>query len=367
MPIVSKFWWTAAAAALVIGPLASAEPAVNEYDVVELATGVYGVVWKETLRNPVEGNSLIIVNDDDVVVVDTMMLPSSARRLAAEVRRLTPKPVTFVVNTHWHDDHHFGNDVFRQLWPKVQIVAHRDARTDMHEQSHLKRPEVLAGYRASIDKIRGWLERGVDDAGKGFDAARRQRGEDLIALYEQLIRERNDIKEALPDVTLEQALVLHRGQRTIEVRWLGRGNTRGDVVVYLPKERLVATGDLLVHPSPFGFGSYYREWADTLGAIDRLDADMLVLGHGPVQRDRAYLRSIQSMLRDLVARVDAAVKEGATLEATQERVDLADWKQRLSGGDATVAGAFDSFFVEPAVERAWRQARGEPDRVVGVE
>ena len=165
----------------------------------------------------------------------------------------------------------------------------------------------------------------------------------------------------VPDLTFEDRLVLHQGARRIEIIHPGLGNTRGDVVVFLPAERIVATGDLVVHPEPFGFGSYYSEWIDTLGRIAALEADTFVPGHGPVMRDRAYITQLQDLLRALTAEVDAAVKKGLALEETKKAVTLDEWKKKFAGEDEGIARAFDAFFVTPAVERAWKQATGAPD------
>ena len=359
--------WVVAVALAAGWPAVAAEAPRKAYDVVTLAPGVHGFVWREPLADPIEGNSLIVVNDEDVLVVDATLLPSTARRLAAEVRKLTDKPVRTVVNTHWHDDHQVGNAVFRELWPGATFVAHRHTRTDAIALSHEKKDEVLAGYRQTITTLEGWLERGVDDAGKGFDEGRRQRAGAMIAMLQQAIDELADLTPVPPDLTFDDALVLHRGERTIEVRWLGLGNTRGDVVVFLPKERIVATGDLLVHPVPFAFGSYYRDWIATLGAVDALGADVLFPGHGPVLGDRAYLHQVQGLLTALTDQVAAAVADDATLDETRARVTLADWRETFAAGDPGRERAFDAFFLAPAVERAWRQARGEPDEVKGVD
>ena len=136
-----------------------------------------------------------------------------------------------------------------------------------------------------------------------------------------------------------------------------------DIVVFLPKERIVATGDLLVAPVPFAFGSYYEEWAHTLARVDSLPADIVFPGHGPVMRDRNYLHDVQGLLRALVAEVGAAVADSTSLVDTQKQVTLPEWKQKFTSGEDAKQRAFDSFFLAPAVERAWRQARGEPDKV----
>lgn len=335
-----------------------AELPVKEHEIVELAPGVYGWVWKVPLQDPVDGNALFIINDDDVVVVDAGLFPSSGARMAAALRELTDKPVRYLVNTHWHDDHHGGNQVYRSLWPGVEIIAHPNTRTDAKELTHDARPGVLASYEERIATLQTWLERGTDDSGVELTPERRERAAFIIELLAFALSELGPIVPTLPDLTVTETLTLHRGERTIEIRFLGKGNTRGDVVVHLPKERIVATGDLVVYPVPFGIGSSYREWIDTLDALAALDVDTFFPGHGPPLRDRSYLEQVQDLLRALVAQVDAAVAEGLTLEETQEKVTLADWKAIFAGDDETAARAFDAFFVAPAVKRAYELATG---------
>ena len=352
--------WLAFLLLVSAAPLA-AEPPAKPFDVIKLADGVYGFVWRNPLQDPIEGNALFVINDRDVLVVDTGLLPSSARRMAAALRRLTTKPVRYVVNTHWHDDHHNGNQVYRELWPGVEFIAHRNTRADMFAHTYDVRAEDLANMERDAAKYARWAATGKDDEGKPLEPRRRQRSTELAEMYRGTLPEFRTIRNTPPELTLTDELVLHRGSRRIEIRWLGRGNTRGDLVVYLPRERIAATGDLLVTPTPFGIGSYYADWIATLGRVDSLDAAVLFPGHGPVQRDRTYLHEVQGLLRALVDSARAVVAGRGTLEEAQRRITLADWKRRLAGDDPAKQRLFDGAFVAPAVERAWRQARGEPD------
>ncbi|HEX9799733.1 MAG TPA: MBL fold metallo-hydrolase [Thermoanaerobaculia bacterium] len=350
----------AAALPLATAPLAAVEPLpAKELEVVELTAGVYAATWKDPLQDPIEGNSLFIVNDEDVVVVDTALMPSTTRRLIGELRKLTDKPVRYVINTHWHDDHHDGNYLYRELWPDVAIVSHVATRANILEYTYKPRPAILEEYKQIVARYTRWSESGLDDEGKPLVERRRKRAGELVALYSSWITEFSSMREMPPDLTFTDQLVLRRGERTIEVRWLGRGNTAGDVVVFLPAERIVATGDLLVDPVPFMFGSYYAEWIETLAAVDALAADVLVPGHGPVLRDREYLYTVQDLLRAVVAETRKAAEEGLTLEQTKERITLPEWRARFVGADERRGPAFDSFVLAPAIERAWRQAKGE--------
>jgi glyoxylase-like metal-dependent hydrolase (beta-lactamase superfamily II) len=328
-------------------------------DVVRLADGVYAAIWREPLRDPIEGNALWIVNADHVIVVDSSLFPSSARRMIAELEKLTDKPVRYLVNTHWHDDHHGGNAVYRERWPGVTIVAHPATRANMIEHTYKPRPGLLDEYRAATEKYRKWAATGLDDDGKPLVETRRKRAGEIVTLLATAVAELEASAEMPPDLTFSDRLVLDPGGRGVEVRWLGRGNTAGDVVVVLPRERIAATGDLTVFPVPFGFGSYYEEWIATLAAVDAQPIDTIVPGHGPVMRDRDYLHTLRALLGDLVAQAKQAVADGLTLEQAQERIKLPEWRAKLCGDDVERGRAFDAYWLAPAVERAWRQAKGE--------
>ena len=344
-------------AAFTLAALADYKP--KAWDLVTLTDGVHGFVWRDPLADPIEGNALFIVNDEDVVVVDSGLLPSSARIMAAELRRLTAKPVRFVVNTHWHNDHVGGNAVYRELWPAAEFIAHEDTRTDILEQVYAPMASNLEANRRTTETYAKYVESGSDGDGKPLAPERRERLAEVVAMYRAVLPDFAEVKPMPPDVTFRDRLVLRRGERTIEILWLGRGNTRGDAVVYLPRERIVATGDLLVWPVPFMFGSYHADWPDTLGKLDALAADTLFLSHGPPQRDRVYLRQVRSLLAFIRDEAGKAAATGLPPAEAKKAIDLSEWKQRFAQGDARRERAFDAFVTAPSLERAIRQARGE--------
>jgi glyoxylase-like metal-dependent hydrolase (beta-lactamase superfamily II) len=339
-------------------PAVAQSPAPADYDIVRLADGVYGVMWRATPISP-EPNVLIVVNDDDVLVVDSSMFPSTARTIIAEIKKITPKPVRYLVNTHWHDDHVFGNAEFKDAWPGVLIIGHPNTRTDAQEQAFGAIPQDIENNKAALAKYEGILRAGKTDDGTPLTDERRARVHTVIGYYTRYAKEAPTVRTALPDVLVTRDLTIHSGGRTIAIRYLGRGNTRGDLVVHLPKERLVATGDLVVAPTPFGFGSYYADWAETLASMQQLDASTLFLAHGPVQHDWTYVATLRRVLTDLVTRVNEQVGKGATLEQVQKSVTLDDWKKTLAGDDDLEKRAFDAYFVQPAVERQYKLAKGE--------
>ncbi|QJR13014.1 Hydroxyacylglutathione hydrolase [Usitatibacter rugosus] len=347
-----------------LAPLAFAASAGRvsnkDYDIVTLADGVHGFVWRDPSAQVIEGNALFIVNERDVIVVDTGLMPASTLRMIEELRKLTPKPVSMVVNTHWHDDHVNGNGLYRDAYPGVLVVAHANTRQDQMEQVIAPRQANLDKGEAGLARYDTWLEKGVDDTGKAIDEARRKRIVEFLATARAEIPLLRSVKDSPADITLDSKLVVERGDRRIEILHLGLGNTRGDLVVFLPKERIVATGDLLVYPIPFMFGSYYDTWPETLEKVAALPADTLFLMHGAPQKDRTYLKQVQALLRDIAARSKVAAATSLSAEEAAKQVDLKDWQARFAGDNTIRQREFEGYVVQPAVTRAIRQARGEP-------
>jgi cyclase len=283
------------------------------FDFQPVAEGVVAAIAKP--HRPANGNAAIILLDEGVLVVDAAATPSSARALIAEIKRLTSKPVIYVVNTHFHWDHFWGNQAFLDEWPGAEIVASESARRDMQELGlgslQLQRwrveiPALIETWKAALEKE--------------TDTARREQMRQRIEQWQAALPELKSIKLALPTLTFTHRLTIRRGSRTVEILWLGRGHAAGDVVVYLPKERIIASGDLLAGDTPYVAEVNPDEWARTLEAVEKLDFDYVIPGHGEVMRGKEHFALWKEYLRDLMAETAKAYAEGASSEAAKERV-----------------------------------------------
>ena len=342
---------------------AAAQPV--PYELQKLAEGVFVVVRRPPSGSFAESNTLIVINDTDVVVLDTNILPSAAREVVAEIRKLTPLPVRFVVNSHWHSDHHYGNQVYREAYPGVEIVQHPRTRELVIEKDIPSLVEnVEVEYPAAIERLRKALETGKRSNGEPVTEDQRRQFTTSLGTYEAFLADMKSTPVVPATLTVSDQLVLHRGERTIEIRFLGRGNTPGDLVVHLPKERIVATGDLVVHPIPFAFFSHIGEWPGTLRKLRGLDATTVVFGHGEVQRDWSYVDRLISLLESTWQQVQRAVAEDKSLKATLSAVDLDD---HLAGfGGEAARDQFDYLFRQPAIEAAFlEQTGGAPTEAKG--
>lgn len=345
--------------AAVLLSCSAASAQAQKLELVKIADGVYGAIFSEPRMDPVESNSLIVIGDDGVLVLDANRTPAGARTVIAEIRKLTDKPVRYVVNSHWHDDHIFGNQSYKEAFPSVEFVAHRNTREDMEK---LAAPHIQGGvnrFTKALADAESQLSTGTKPDGSKLTDKEREQLSVELKVYKDVLPELKTIRLVLPTITFDQRLTLHTGGREIQILYFGRGNTRGDVAVYLPRERVLATGDLLVHPVPFAYGSFLGEWIQAMKKLRELDASVIVPGHGPLMRDKEYVDTVIALLESVTSQVQDAVKRGLTLEETRKAVNLESFRRRLAGDDPVRLETFDDSIIRVGIERAYKEAKGE--------
>ena len=271
--------------------------------------------------NPFFGaNLVVVVNKDDVLIVDTGTSPAAARAFVADIKLLTDKPVRTVVNTHWHYDHTDGNSIFG---PEVQIIAHAYVRQAIEKFDILHNEPFKSSTRnapqALIDRFQKQVAAEKDPRRR---AALEKKLADSQAATKDFVRDIREIKPTPPNMTYTDKLVLHRGGREIDLLFLGRGHTGGDTVVFLPKERIVATGDLMESRIAFMGSAFFDEWLTTLDALKRLDFAVDLPGHGAPFTDKKLITAFQSYLSDVLKQVAALRAQGVSADEAAKRVDL---------------------------------------------
>ena len=333
---------------------------VFDYELHKVADGVYVAIRPDVFRQPVDGNVTFIVNEMDVVVVDSGGTVASAESVIRLLRTVTDKPVRYLVNTHWHGDHNLGNVVFRREYPGAEIISTGNTAVAMTREN-IGFERFLPQMEQMVKELRQGVETGKDPEGKPLAEDRRARWKAMIPDIEAGAGEIRRAQLVPPTLMVQDGVALQRGNREIQIRYLGKGNTDGDLVVWLPKERIVVSGDLVVHPQPYGFGSYPREWIETLDKLVGLDYSYLVPGHGEVQRDAAYVRNLQALIRAVRDQVGQAVKEGATLEQARARLNIGpELEQAFTGGEARRKTLLKGWFLDPFSLSAYKEAKGEP-------
>ena len=293
-----------------------------------LADGVYLALY--TVPRFFNSNSLVVINDEDVLVVDSHITPNAAKELIAGIGQITDKPITTLVYTHFHYDHAHGTQAFGD----VQIIGHEFTHATMAGDP-LNEPtfqQWLSGQNRAVVWLEGQIESAESDE-------QREQLEASLSAAKAHLEHIGGITPVPPDTTLSDRLTLFRGDREIQVIFCGRAHTGGDVVVYLPADKLVYTGDMaFAGPSFLGDG-YVDEWSATLMKLKELDVERYVPGHGPPFTDPERLDIVAAYYRDLWDAVVAVRADGANAGEAFRRVDLTAYADTLGirqpGADPT--------------------------------
>src|SRR5262245_14579533 len=347
-------------ACLAIAPSAAADSVMSpERVVVTLAEGVYEVRHRDPFPGWVNGNTTVVVGEREVLVVDSTSSAAAAREDIAQIRQWTSKPVRWLVNTHWHQDHNAGNQQYAEAFPGLAIVAH-EATRQMEEATA---PAVSADITRDATDAKASLEKklatGKSGDGKALTESEKAEARSLLAELDGVFEQARVFVYCPPTLTFRDALTIDLGGREVEVRHGGRGNTAGDVYVYLRRERILATGDLVVRPVPYAFDGYPSEWIRTLEGLAALDADVIVPGHGELMRDKAYLTQIIAVMKSAVEQVDAQLRRNSevSLADVTKSVDLKPFRTAMVGEDARGAGFFDYSMGTKFVELAYHELK----------
>lgn len=347
-------------AALLLAPglaLGSAYP--WSYQRVQVAEGIHAFI--EPFGHAiVSSNTVAIIGEEAVAVVDTGHHPRLSRAIAAEIRALTAKPVRYVVNTHWHNDHVSGNSMYAEAFPGATFIAHSFTGAVMDKDVRdFQGPNCAPFLRAQSKPLRDALASGNGADGTPLTDARRKRMEQFVAEADAGIAECAEFRYRGVDVTFEDRMTLKLGKRVVELIHWGRGNTAGDIVAWVPDARVIAAGDLVVHPFPFATQSYISEWAVVLKKLEGMPFEALIPGHGPVMRDRRYLADVREVMESVMAQARAAYHPGMDAAQLRKAIDLKAFRARIAGDNAMIGANFDYMIGELAVGRAWQELAGK--------
>jgi len=321
---------------------------------VPVADGVYQFVTAPDGYVP-NGNSVAIVNADDVLVFDTFARPSTARKVVAEIRRITSKPVRYVVNSHWHPDHWSGNEVFASEYPGVEILASDETLRLMRNTANAWPAVFTSNLKASeqaFEKERT-TRRSADGSVVTDEQLRKDESE--LLLQREFTAEALTVRRTFPTVTYTDAWTLQHGGREFRLMSVV-GDARGSTVLYMPNEKILVTGDVVSYPIPY-FTPPIGEHAKTLRRLGALDAAIIVPGHGPAWHDKDFMNLEAELFESIVGQVTAAVQRGlVTEEEIKKAVDVETLRPRFAHGDPELDAKYRRY-VGRMIENACREAR----------
>ena len=244
-------------------------------EIIELETGVFARLHEGLT------NAGIIVGDDSVLIIDSLRVPSFARDLIKDVKDITDKPIQFVIDTHSHWDHSWGNEEF----PDATIIGNKNCYAEMIDG------EWNEQWRKKVTSSNDpWSEEG------------------------------NIVNITPPNMTFETSMQLYFGGRELDLKYFGRAHTSGDIYIHLPKEKIVFTGDVAQDGGvPYLGDCYPVDWPDTDNKLAALPIERFMSGHGPIG-DHKALEGARDFIHNLVDSVKSAIADGQNSVQASESV-----------------------------------------------
>ncbi len=275
---------------------AQANPGLPKlFNIRKVADGVYAAIGQASAL--INSNAAIFEMSDGLLVVDTHSKPSAVFSLVSQIKKeVSPKPVKYIVNSHFHWDHTQGGAAYRKLYPNAQFISSVGTRKLLSEQG-------LIRVKGSIEEAAAAIEQYKDKAGKAKTAEDKAFYQQQIRETQSYLAEMKNYAPELPNITVGKDLVLHDKLHDLHLSFRGRAHTAGDIIVYCPQKKVVSTGDMLHGFAPFIGDGYPKEWSRTLISVAELDFDHVIGGHADVQQGKTRLYNMANLIDELTERV----------------------------------------------------------------
>ncbi len=285
----------------------------------EFADDVWFVSGTGTIHTM--SNVMVLVGAFDTLVVDSHVTPAAARALIDSLPAITDKPVRYLVNSHYHFDHAHGNQAFPE---GIEIIGHEFTRKKLNgEIGNVLEENTFKSFSDPVPSLVAILERELEGADTPES---RSQIESRLKLQTDYMNAIPEVQPTPPNITLDKKLTLFQvaenGSREIQLLHFGRAHTGGDVVIYLPQEKVLFTGDMLLPFLSYMGDGHVDEWPDTLEGLKSLDFDLWLGGHGPVMESKQVIDNFQDYLRELWMKTTALYEEGVAWEEAATQIDM---------------------------------------------
>jgi glyoxylase-like metal-dependent hydrolase (beta-lactamase superfamily II) len=348
-------------AGIAMWPVTQANANPFEYAWQPVAPNVWAGIRQDPFELPQEGNSTFVVTAEGVVVFDAGGSPAMGESIVAKVRSVTDRPITHVVISHWHGDHMRGLQAIRAAFPHAQVISHPQARDFIvatQDRWLKRRVSMVPNIRKALNAALGQNQ---DLSGRPLIAEEKTWLENGLAITDQLDRENNRTTYVVPDVTFADHLTLYLGAEQIEFLHPGNAHTAGDIIMWLPREKIVATGDIVTGPIPLMPSPYVHEYVGVLTSIKALGFTSLVPGHGAIASNSEYIDLLIDTIQSVSAQMKPLVAQGLPEEEAVGKIDFSSVETRFTHGDPFLTNRFKDYVVGSALAAAaCRAEMGKP-------
>jgi cyclase len=300
----------------------------NLFDLQQAGDGVFFAHARAQAM--INCNAAVFVRSKDVVIVDAHSKPSAAAALLAQIKReVTTKPVRYVINTHFHWDHTQGNHAYTQTGSKVDFIATSATK-------HLMSDLAITRMKASADAVPQQIDKLRDRAAHATSPEEKAFCSDQIRQMESYLAELKNYQLELPTITFDKSYALSDPAFDLHLDFHGHAHTAGDLFVFCPQRRAMATGDASHGWLPNIADGFPRGWPHTIDEVSQADFTHILSGHGPLQSDRTVMMNQRNYIEELTEKVEEGKKAGMALTEMQQRFTVASLRSLQSNGYAAL-------------------------------
>lgn len=318
----------------------------------QITEDVFVMVRPDWLRMFVVGNVSVVSTEDGLVLFDAGNGPTVAKQVIKEIQKKTDLPVKYIIISHGHIDHTGGIETYRKVWPNLEIIGHKTLYPYMKRD--IKRVKRFAQSRQEAWLKRDSIMNEVRTLHKNSPAVVQYFGQYYNDDIKELAEEYKMTNVILPTITFNDSLQLWLGNRKMEIFKAGNANTPSDILLYLPNEKILFTGDVVTRPVPYGFTSHGEEWFQVLEDLKLLDIEWIVPGHGEPLKGKEYLNKLSTLFNIIIQQIEEGIIEGISEEEIRSSISLGEISTFFTQGDPVAKHRFETWFLDPFVSRNYK-------------
>ena len=360
-----RVWCALAVAAVTRPALAQYDPPAGGPEkylqTIKISNEIY--VFKPRI-DWTHGNGVAILGPDGVFFIDTFIQFNYAEEAIRRLRAITPLPVRYVLNTHFHTDHVMGNAVFKREYPECRIIAQDDTASRLEKINKPSVEKEGESVKGTIALLQSELDRGTATK-RNIPLTGR-----LRRFWEWQLQEAKEYdaqfrpERWVPvDITFDDTLTMRWGDLTLHlIHMADGGHSPSDVIVWIPETKVLVTGDLDVAPTPYATGPNIPGMIVAIPKLIAMDPAVVIPGHGEIQHDTSYLQLLELAFTTYRRAAEAAIAKKVPYATAVDTIAFPEIDTRFIGGDEVKRWAYREFFVRFLIFNTY-QAAGAPVRV----
>lgn len=274
-------------------------PGSQNFNLIKVADGVFACIHK--IGGKAICNVGIIDTGDETIIFDSFLSPDVANEIPDLVKKLNLSPIKYIVNSHWHNDHIRGNQIFSK---EVDIISTRKTA----ELIKINEPKQIAAEKNYAPKQLAYWDSLLNNY-KGDHTDREYQTILMWQPYYAALVESNEILETrIPNVFVDKEKIIKGSKRNVKLMCYGKGHTESDLILYLPEEKIVFTSDFVfIEMHPYLADGYIEDWKNYLTVIENIGIEKLVPGHGNIgdAKDlrimKEYIEMIEKQTQRMIA------------------------------------------------------------------